>query len=153
MKKEYLKVINKEKQVAQFYKRKQIESASSSQLIILLYDGAIDFLNRAEAALAEKTYKRVELFYNNIAKCQNILSELMISLDLESGNKLAIDLYRLYEYMHYRLVRSSIHTGHTSLQEVKQLLLQLKEGWNSVAEQEAQQSRTPSPKSGLNLKG
>jgi flagellar protein FliS len=151
-------VVNNEKEVAQLYKKKQIESASPGQLILLLYDGAIDYLNRAEAALAEDQFSRIDKFHQNIIYCQNILGELMASLDFDSGGDIAQNLFRLYEYMRYRLITTNITKGHEVIAELKSLLSGLRDSWVQAIEQEMKQPvRSPMPlpaqKGGLNIQG
>ena len=142
-----------EKEIAKFYKRKQIESATPGQLVLLLYDGAIDFLNRAEAALLLKTPDRFEKYHNSLISCQNIITELIASLDLERGGEIANNLFRLYDFMNYRLVDANISKELTPVKEVRGLLNELRSAWVKVLEKEPTLKNMPQAEKGLNLQG
>ncbi|MCB1136818.1 MAG: flagellar export chaperone FliS [Chlamydiia bacterium] len=139
--------------VAKFYKRKQIESATPGQLVVLLYEGAIEYLNRAERALGQEGNSRYEHFHNNLIACQNILTELSVSLDMELGGEIAENLYRLYDYMNYRLVDANMEKDLKGLHEVKELLSTLREAWIEVVKKETTSSSPGRSAMGLNLKG
>ena len=83
------------------YLKNQIETSSPEQILILLYDGAIKFLNQAKIGIQNKD---IELTHNNLIKAQNIISELRDTLDMEIGGELANNLYALYNYFNRRLV-------------------------------------------------
>lgn len=137
---------------AKQYKRKQIESATPGQLVVLLYDGAIDYLNRAELELDAKDPGKIERFHNNLIACQNIITELLVSLDMEKGGEIAQNLFRLYEYMNHRLVQANVKKDPEVLEEVKDLLAMLRGAWHDIAEQDAGRRRSQQAV-GLNLQG
>ena len=93
---------------AKRYKKRQIESATPGQLVVLLYEGAVDHLNRAELSYKETGPERIEKFHNSLIACQNIISELMVSLDMEKGGEIAKNLFRLYEYINNRLIDANL---------------------------------------------
>ncbi len=146
--------MEKSKAVARAYKRKQIESASPGELVVLLYDGAIDSLNRAELASQEEGPERFELFHNAVIKAQNILTELMVSLDMEQGGELASNLFKLYEYMHWRLVNNNAGDKEIEvIQEVRGLLNNLREAWAEVARKDKQRPPDAGLESSINIQG
>ena len=108
------------------YKEVQIKSATKENLVIMAYDGAIKFLNRAREAFKNKDYEDIN---NNILRTQAIISEMMVSLNFEEGKEIAINLFRLYEYMNYRLTYVNIKKDPEPLDEIIELLLTLRDGW------------------------
>jgi flagellar protein FliS len=137
---------------AKEYKKKQIESATPVQLIILLYEGAIEYLNRAEKVAEKKDNDWIEKYHNHLIAAQNIVTELTISLNMEKGGDLAKNLFRLYEYINHKLVTANVEKDAQSISEVKDLLLTLKKGWVGLAEKSAgKQMRIDD--TGLNLQG
>jgi len=111
------------------YKRQQIESASPEEILILLYEGAIRFLLLSKKGMEENN---IEKSHNNLIKAQNIISEFMNSLDMEIGGEIAVNLYRLYEYLHYRLVQANINKDTGMVDEVLSHLRSLKETWEEA---------------------
>ena len=55
------------------YRQTQIDTAPKEQILLMLYDGAVRFLNQAKAGFAEKN---IEKIHNNIVKVQNIIQNL-----------------------------------------------------------------------------
>src|SRR5579884_3708680 len=100
---------------AKQYQEQAILTATPEELLILLYEGAIRFLNLARKAIENK---EIEKSHNNLIKAQKIIVELMTSLDFEIGGEVAHNLYRLYEYYHYRLVQANIKKDVTMVDEV-----------------------------------
>ena len=114
---------------AETYKKNQIETATPEEILIMLYEGAIRFLLVAKKADEEKN---LEKYSKNIIKAQHIIQEFMNSLDLEIGGEMAVNLYRLYDYLHYRLVQGNIKRDVAMLDEVIDHLRKLKGTWEEA---------------------
>ena len=108
------------------YQKNQIETASQEQLLIMLYNGAIQFLNIARKAMEEKN---IEETHNNIIKAQKIITEFQATLDMENGGEVAQNLYSLYVYLNKKLVDANIHKNIASLDEVLGHLKDLRDTW------------------------
>lgn len=67
-----------------------------------------------------------------ITKAIDIIGGLGDTLDQEKGGKLAADLYKLYDYMQRRLVQANIHSDLGIIDEVIDLLRDIKEGWDAI---------------------
>lgn len=152
--------MKKGKDIARTYKRQQIESASPGELVLMLYDGAVEYLRRAEAVLDGEEPDWIEKFHNHLISAQNIVTELMVSLDLEKGGEVAQNLFRLYEYMHHRLVTANLEKDKEILQEICRLLGRLREAWVVVVDREknekvekAEEEQEKKPPGGLNIQG
>lgn len=120
------------KNAAREYKRKQIETAKPGHLIVMLYDAILESLRRAEEAKQEKSPEHIETYSNALIRAQDIITELMVALDMERGGEVAKNLFRLYEFMHRRLVDANITKTLDPIQEVRQLLSTLREAWVEV---------------------
>ncbi len=111
------------------YKETQVKTANQGKLIVMLYDGAIKFLKVALDSLPNKKYDTVN---NNIIKAQDIIAELMLSLNFEVGD-FANKLYGLYSYMNKRLVEGNIKKTTEPIEEVIRYLVELKDAWEQIA--------------------
>ena len=89
------------------YQKSSIETASREQILIMLYDGAIQFLNKAKIAMQNKEF---EAIHNNLIGAQNIIQEFINSMDREVAPQLAENLISLYEYFIRRLVQANMKT-------------------------------------------
>lgn len=115
----------------QQYKKNQVETATPEQLLILLYDGAIQYLNRAKVAIEQGDDSQ---FHNNLLGCEKILMEFMNTLDMSNGGKLADNLYRLYDYYYRTLIESGISRNIAKIDEVLRHLKGLRETWQKAIE-------------------
>jgi flagellar protein FliS len=116
------------------YKQTQISTASPGKLVLMMYEGALRFLNLAKQGMQDK---KLDIANNNIVKTQKILNELSIVLDLESGGEIAKNLWRLYDYMLYRLIDINLKKDSEGIQEIVGMLEELKGAWNIALASEA----------------
>ncbi len=127
------------------YKTNDIETASPVKLIVMLYNGAIKFATLAVEAIENNDIETANV---NIIKAQNIVSELLSSLNFEAGN-VADNLSGLYIYIHRLLVESNIQKNVVPLKESISLLTNLKEGWDDLLLKE----NTSKKPSDINISG
>lgn len=114
---------------ARAYQRTQTETATPTRLIVMLYDGALRFLSTAREKMASQ---EIEERHVALIKAQHILQELMRSLDMERGGEIAQNLGRLYDYMMRQLVEANIHDRVEPIDDVMELLRELRESWIAV---------------------
>lgn len=116
-------------QVKNIYQTNQIATASPKKLLIMLYDGAIKNLRLAELSLNEKNLENVNKY---LTKTQDIITEFMTTLNFEDGGEVAQNLYQLYEYMDYRLIRANIDKDIEPIKEIKKYLEELRDTWMKI---------------------
>lgn len=114
----------------QEYKSNQISTANPKELILMLYDGAIRFLEVAAAGADD--YKKYDEVNANILKGQDIITELMLSLDMEKGGEIASNLFNLYAFMKKELLEANIEKSATKVKNVIKLLSELRDAWKQV---------------------
>lgn len=110
----------------QQYQESQLETASQGKLLLMLYDGAIRFLTQAHQALESKNFQES---HHYILKAEDIVTELMACLKMDVGGEIAFNLYRLYEYMNWRLIQANIKRDAGMVLEVQNRLKELRETW------------------------
>lgn len=126
------------------YQKSSIETASREQILIMLYDGAIQFLNKAKVAMQNKDY---EAIHNNLIGAQNIIQEFINSMDREVAPQLAENLISLYEYFLRRLVQANMKRQMEPIDEVLKYLKSLKATWEQaivLAQKEQQEQAAKS---------
>lgn len=107
----------------------EIQSASAHRLIQMLFEGALEQLNKAHFALEQGDLAGKG---HHIGRAIDIVSGLRQSLDIDSGD-LAAQLDSLYQYCEFTLLEASRHNNLSQLQEVARLLTTLKSGWDGIA--------------------
>jgi flagellar protein FliS len=121
------------------YRETQIKTANQGRLVVMLYDGAIRFINQALEGLNESP-RRYDRINNNIVRAQDIVAELMVALDFERGGDLARSLFSLYLYINRRLLDANLKKDPAPLREVKQHLCELRSAWAQIAERRGHES-------------
>lgn len=118
-------------QVANVYRRQQIESATPAQLIAMLYDATIRNCRSARQAIEQHDRDRAA---RSLLKAQDIVAELMGSLDVEAGGNLGAALLQLYEYLYRRLVQANVRKDVQAVEEAERLLTDLHQTWVQAME-------------------
>lgn len=111
------------------YQKASIETASREQILIMLYDGAIQFLNKAKIAMQNNEF---EAIHNNLMGAQNIIQEFINSMDREIAPQLAENLISLYEYFIRRLIQANMKRQIEPIDEVLKYLKSLKATWEQA---------------------
>lgn len=112
------------------YRRTEAQSASPMQLVVMLYDGALRYLNDAKAAQATNDRRRRAQALRRVAA---IIAECHATLDLERGGSLASELDRLYSYMSARLLDVTVKRDTTAVDELYKLMSTLRDAWAQAA--------------------
>lgn len=111
------------------YQKNQMETATPEQILILLYDGAIQYLNKAKIAVERNDIEQIQ---KNLTGCERIILEFMSTLDIKNGGALAQNLYRLYDYLYNTLVDVNVSKDEKKLDEVLRHLVSLRETWSKA---------------------
>ncbi len=115
------------------YKENTITTQSRGHLIVMLYEGAVKFLNMAIDQIEAGDDGNIADKAEYITKATNIINELNAILDIESGGDIAVDLRRLYQFMIRHLMQGNIRNDTRMIREVIDLLEDLNEGWKAVS--------------------
>ena len=107
-----------------------MQTAAPGQVVLMLLEGAIRFLDKAETGFAlDDPAEHNTTIHNNIERAQQILHELNMALDLEQGGELASTLRGLYEYMDRRLLESNMSKSMDGIDECRRHLSSLCHAW------------------------
>lgn len=111
-----------------------IAAARPVELVIMLYEGAVETLTRAAAQMRSRdTAAKNE----SITRAIRIIDEgLKATLDVRGGTLVAT-LDELYAYMIRRLLTANLKNDPAMLDEVRTLLLELKGAWDQIADRPA----------------
>jgi flagellar protein FliS len=119
-------------QQAHRYREVAIKTANPLQLVVILYDGAINALQEAQEHL-----KRKDIVGR--ARCLNravaMISELQACLNFKEGGSIAGSLDQLYNYMKRRIFKANLDQRPEPLAEVVALLESLRAAWGELVVQ------------------
>ena len=94
-------------------------------------------LGKIAAAKGNMEHGNIQAKGDQIGSAISILDGLRISLDMEKGGEIAQNLDDLYVYMERRLIEAHSHNDTAILDEVSDLLRQIKEAWDAIGDQAA----------------
>jgi flagellar protein FliS len=109
---------------ADAYRNNAVLTATSEELTLMLYDGALRFMNQA---IVHMVGKRVEPTHAALIRVQEIFAELRDTLNLDY--EISQNLYNLYEYMISQLIRANVEKNPEHVRQVIGLTRELRETW------------------------
>ncbi|WJW74581.1 flagellar export chaperone FliS [Thiohalobacter sp. IOR34] len=109
-----------------------VEGASPHRLVQMLMEGALDRIVAAKGCMQRR---QIADKGQQISVAISIVNALHASLDKEAGGEIAANLDQLYDYMERRLLEANVHNDPSILDEVVDLLRQIKTAWDAIADQ------------------
>ena len=117
----------------QQYKQQTVNSMTSGELLILLYDELVKRATLASIALEQKDYA---LFESTVQRCIDIIRYLDETLDRKYS--ISHDLSRLYEYFTFQLRRVMIGRNAQVLSELRPMLSEMRDTFRTAEKNAAQ---------------
>uniref|UniRef100_UPI004056C3E5 flagellar export chaperone FliS n=1 Tax=Agathobacter sp. TaxID=2021311 RepID=UPI004056C3E5 len=118
------------------YANSKIMTASPAELTLMLYDGAIKFINVAIVAIEKKD---IEKAHNNIIKAERIIIEFQSTLDHKYP--IAKDFNRVYSYLIRRLRDANFKKDKEILEEVLTHLRTMRDTWKEVMQSQGNNTK------------
>lgn len=109
----------------------RITQANKTQLITILYEMVLIYIDEAEEALAGDNKADYKCAIRKIRGCMN---ELTASLNLEYD--LAQNLLQLYLYVNRELVQASMHCDKENLEHVRMVIGELQKAYKQIEKQD-----------------
>ena len=109
------------------YQQNSVTQSTPGELTLMLYNGCLKFLNQAKKGIETNN---IELKNTNIQKAQNILRELMVTLDMSQS--VSESMASLYDYMITQLIEANIKNDAAILDEVYGLTTEFRDTWKQV---------------------
>lgn len=115
------------------YQQTQVMTSSRVQVVVLLYDAAIQAIELARVGIESNDPREKGRF---LGRAISIIGELNSVLDFEQGGEIAHSLHRLYEYMLSELVMANVRNDARRLDGPLRCMTTLREGWLEIAGQQ-----------------
>ncbi|RQD63121.1 MAG: flagellar export chaperone FliS [Desulfonatronovibrio sp. MSAO_Bac4] len=113
---------------ARAYFSTKVNTTSQEELVVMLFEAAIKFLEQAKIKIEEKDYQEKG---NAISKTLDIIAELDSSLNTERGGEVAQNLHALYQFCQSRLLMANLKMD---VQIIDEVIGMLKEVGSAFAE-------------------
>jgi flagellar protein FliS len=139
------------------YRETKVTTASQGQLVIMLYDEAVKQLDRGLELLAsnstgKKDPGRIERINKAVLKAQEIITELMASLDFEQGGEIAKNLFALYTWFNHELLDANVKQDLRRITIVRNMVNELRGAWVQIAAKNPAETANR-PRAGVNIAG
>jgi flagellar protein FliS len=111
----------------QAYQQNAINTASPGELTLMLYNGCLKFIKLARTAIEQN---KIEEKNTNLLKAQNIIRELMVTLNMDY--EVSKSMMVMYDYINRRLIDVNIQNDLSILDEVEGYVMEFRDTWKQV---------------------
>ncbi len=123
----------------------------------MLYDEAVKQMDHSIELLTQNKKgkpdpSRIEPINKALVKAQEIITELMVSLDFEQGGDIAKNLFSLYTWFNRELLEANLAKDVERIKAVRTMMNELRGAWQEVVAKTAAEHRG-NPSSGINIAG
>lgn len=118
------------------YRETRVKTASPAQLVVMLYDEAVKQCDIAIELIDDDVRKKpqhIEKINNALGKVQDIITELMASLDFDAGGEIAQNLFSLYVWFGREILEANLSKDSARVNAVRAMLADLREAWVEAA--------------------
>ncbi|MGE3269625.1 MAG: flagellar export chaperone FliS [Chloroflexota bacterium] len=119
----------------QQYRATKVETAGSVDLVVMLYQGAVRFIRLGIDGIDRGDPKAA---HANFVRAQDIIVELLGSLNREAGGQIANQLAAVYDYCFRQLVTANVKKDAVPAREVIGIMRDLGAAWQEIAAQQRQ---------------
>ena len=116
-------------QYGQIKNEAQTSFSSPHQLILMLFDGAIEAMSMTIGAIQ---HKNIELRGKQKTRAISIINGMRDCLDMDSGSELSDNLYSLYLYMAQELFRAGVKNDVETIQNIQHMLKDIRGSWEKI---------------------
>lgn len=119
------------------YQENSVTTATPGELTLMLYNGCLKFINQAKYAISVKD---IETKHINITKAQNIVNELIVTLNMNVP--VSKDMRRLYDFINRTLIEANIKNDVKKLDEAAGLVTEFRDTWKQAIQLNRQKQYT-----------
>ncbi len=113
----------------QTYKQINVSTTNRGKIIVMLYGGAITFLNKSKGFIEKEDFYQKGKFIN---KSLDIINELNICLDMDKGADVATNLRQIYLFLSRYINKASIQNDAKMLDNAIGILATLKSAFEEI---------------------
>lgn len=109
------------------YKQNSVTTATPEELTLMLYEGAIRFMNIAKYSIENKDLERA---HSSLMRAQDIIMELNYSLDM--NYEISKEYRMLYDFVISNLVDANISKDIKFIEDAATIVSELRDTWKEV---------------------
>lgn len=128
----------KQQDAQMLYKSNALETLSPGSVVLMLYDGALRFMNQAKQGFEETQFgRRNEIISNNLIKAQKILMELIASLDFSQHERFCEQISTVYRACYNDLKEANINKDPALIDRAYAYIEDIRNTWAQMLENQA----------------
>jgi flagellar protein FliS len=104
-------------------------SVHTDRIIVILYDKAITYLERAIKDLEED----IPTAGDQVRNAQDIIIDLTSALDMEGGSNVAKNLNRIYNFVTKHLTKANVNHDPQMVREAIAVLEDISQSWKTIS--------------------
>lgn len=112
------------------YKQNSIMTATPEELTLMLYDGAIKFMNIGKYSIENKDLEKA---HSSLMRAQDIILELNYTLDMSYD--VSHGLRELYDFVISKLVDANINKDTKAVDDALTVVNEMRDTWKEVIRQ------------------
>lgn len=112
------------------YRQTQVQSRTPLELVVMLYDGTLKFLNVAREAIERRDLVARR---DAVSRALAIISELQSTLNMAEGGEIAVRLDALYAFANERILLAVQQNSVVPLDEAIRVIETLRDSWVTIA--------------------
>ncbi|MCQ4925574.1 flagellar export chaperone FliS [Tissierella carlieri] len=112
------------------YKQNAVLTATPEELTLMLYDGAIKFMNIGKYSIENKDMEKA---HSSLLRAQDIILELNYSLDMNYD--VSKGLRTLYDFVLTKLIDANINKDSKAIEEALTVVNDMRDTWKEVIKQ------------------
>ncbi|NLI15037.1 MAG: flagellar export chaperone FliS [candidate division Zixibacteria bacterium] len=116
------------------YQQMHISGLNQKELIVMLYSGAIRFIEQGRELILKKDVPGAHAKLNS---ARNIFIHLLSTLNMEAGGQISKKLLSLYAYFIEKITMANATKNVAELDDIIPLIQDIKEAWEKVEFDEA----------------
>lgn len=109
------------------YKQNTVFTATPEELTLMLYDGAIKFMNIGKYNIENNNIAKS---HEALMRAQDIITELNSSLNMEY--EVSTNLRDLYEFIMDKLIDANIHKQIEPIEEALEIVTEMRDTWKEA---------------------
>jgi flagellar protein FliS len=142
---------------AKKYIETQVTTATSEQLLLMLFDGGMRFARLGKECMRTNHWSEA---FDYLKRSQRIAMELLCALDKNIGAELYGNLASLYKFIYFRLVEATLRKDEKLVDEALEIFSHLRETWALAVDKrrkdnprESEESRANTARHAISVQG
>ncbi|WP_024654818.1 flagellar export chaperone FliS [Borrelia hispanica] len=135
------------------YKKTQVNTSSSISILVMLYEKAIQDLEVAKEFYKNEDPKSTTKADEKVYHAQDIIIELMSTLNFEDGGDISNNLLSIYSFLNKTLESVTLEKNIDNIQEVLKHLKNLHTAWKALLKKDNNNNIIIKKKLGINVVG